>query len=176
MSGRRRMVSVIGPSDVGPDDHRYGIAYLIGKLLVDNGFRVMTGGLSGIMEAALKGARESASYREGDTIGVIPSLDPDDANPYCDIVIPTGLGIGRNLIVSSADGIIAVGGGSGTLSEIALSWQKGRPIAALDVPGWSGELADRALDDRRNGYVMGGASSPEEAVAHIMSHLDEGQC
>lgn len=126
----------------------YEAAREVGKRLVDHGFRVASGGLGGVMEAAFRGAHESPKYRDGDTVAILPRLDASRANPYADIAIATDLGHLRNSIVASADAVIAVGGGAGTLCEIALAWMHGRLVVALQLPGWSGELAGRRLDDK----------------------------
>ena len=72
-------------------------------------------------------------------IGVLPGLIAADANPFVDVVVPTGMNYARNtILVAMADVVVAVGGGSGTLSEIALAWQHGKPIVTLDLgEGWS---------------------------------------
>jgi uncharacterized protein (TIGR00725 family) len=83
------------------------------------------------MEHAARGARAAG----GLTIGLLPGNDPREANPYIDVAIATGLGHGRNaVLVLSADGVVAVGGGLGTLSEIALALRSGRP--AVGVQTW----------------------------------------
>jgi hypothetical protein len=168
---RRKVIAVIGSGRSVEEDIEYNIAMDIGRLLVDNGFRVLTGGLGGVMEAALKGARNSAKYREGDTIAIIPTMNASDSNQFADIVIPTGIGIGRNIIVTNSDGVIAIGGGSGTLSEIAFAWQKRRPIVALEVPGWSGELAGRSIDDKGSEIPIQGVEGAEQAVSAIKGLL-----
>ncbi|MGA1793823.1 MAG: TIGR00725 family protein [Thermoplasmatota archaeon] len=173
---KRPMVAVIGSGDTRPGDRSYTSAEEIGRSLVDNGFRVLTGGLRGIMEAASKGAHLSEGYIDGSVIGILPGQDPALANEYVDIAIPTGLGIARNTIITNADAIIAVGGGSGTLSEMAFAWQKGKLIIALDVPGWSGELGGRKLDERNRHpnvpddrvYMAGSA---REAVGILLDKL-----
>jgi uncharacterized protein (TIGR00725 family) len=138
----------------------------LGRAVVDAGFRLVSGGLGGVMEAASQGARSAAAYREGDIVAILPSYQGDSANAFADIVIPTGLGIARNvLVVASADVVIAVGGGSGTLSEIAIAWQLGKPIVALGAgAGWPAELGGRAIDDRRDDLIVA-ATSVAEAVA-----------
>lgn len=171
MAGRRAVVAVIGRGDISEDDPIYGEAFEAGRELVNFGFRVMTGGLGGVMEAALKGARTSEKYREGDTIGIIPGNDPLEANEYADIVIPTGLGIARNMIVTNSDAVIAFGGGSGTLSEMAFAWQKKKTIVAVDVGGWSSKLAGTPIDDRRPGDIVVKASSGKEAAAIIFDSM-----
>lgn len=152
-------------------------AECVGRGLVDAGLRVATGGLGGVMEAASRGARSSSRWNDGAVIGVLPGLVAADANPFVDIVIPTGMNYGRNtILVAMADVVIAVGGGAGTLSEIALAWQHGKPIVALDLgEGWSGRLAGEALDRRRSDTVHR-ASTAREAIALAVSlSLDGGE-
>jgi len=163
MNGRRKIIAVIGSGSITENSPGYQYALKVGEGIIDQGFRVMTGGLGGVMEAAMRGARSSSNYIEGDTIGVIPGSEMDDSSEYADIVIPSGLGIGRNMIVTNADAVIAIGGGSGTLSEIAFSWQKGRPIIALDIEGWGRKLAGSRLDGRRDDIIHK-ATTPSEAL------------
>jgi uncharacterized protein (TIGR00725 family) len=83
------------------------------------------------MEHAARGAKGAG----GITVGLLPGDEPSTANPYIDVAIATGLGQARNaVLVLSADGVIAVGGGLGTLSEIALALQRGRP--AIGIRTW----------------------------------------
>ena len=145
---RRSVVAVIGNAHVEMDSEAWILARDTGRALVDQGFRVAGGGLGGVMEASFQGARSSCRYREGDTIAILPGFDPSAANIYADIIIPTGLDIGRNLLVANQDGVIAVGGGSGTLCELAYAWQLRRPLVALDTEGWSGKLKGCSLDER----------------------------
>jgi len=162
-SDRRHVAAVIGATS--PSDRILHAAEALGCGLVDAGFRVATGGLGGVMTAASRGARSSASWTEGLVVGVLPGLIAAEANPFVDLVVPTGLNYARNVVlVAMADVVIAVGGGAGTLSEIALAWQHGRPIIAIDLDeGWSARLAGERLDHRREDVVEH-ASSAEEAV------------
>jgi len=117
--------------------------------LVDNGYRIQSGGLCGVMEAAFEGARSSEKYKEGDTVAIIPSFDRTRHNDYADIVISTGLDMMRNAIVANADAVVAIGGGAGTLSEIAFAWPMLRLIMAYDcVDGWSSKVAGTRMDER----------------------------
>jgi uncharacterized protein (TIGR00725 family) len=173
---RKRTVSVIGEGNISSDDPRFKMAERIGYLLIENGYRLMTGGLGGVMEAASKGARENPRHNDGDIIGILPGLEPEDANDHVDIVIPTGLGIARNHLVTNSDAVIAVGGGAGTLSEMAFAWQKGKLIIALKVKGWSGDLAGKRIDEKgaRSGggsEVVNEADSPEEALLILLKFL-----
>lgn len=175
MSSRRRLcVTVIGASTASP--RLLAAAEAIGRGVVDAGYRLVTGGRGGVMEAASRGARSSAAWQEGRVLGLLPTLDPAAANPFVDVVVPTGLGIGRNLlVVATGDVVVAVGGGSGTLSEIAFAWQLGKPIVALDLgDGWSAELAGRSLDSRRSDTVLR-ATSEAHAIELIEEALAGGR-
>ena len=91
---------------------------------------LVCGGLGGAMEAACRGAKQAG----GTTVGILPGSDRAAANEFVDVVLPTGLGEGRNaLVVRAADALIAVGGGYGTLSEIALALRAGKPVVGLDT-------------------------------------------
>ncbi len=166
------MIGVIGPSEALCTQDVYDFARSLGRMIVDMGYFVVCGGLGGIMEAACQGAHDSEKYATGKSIGIIPSSDKAQANQYCDIVIPTGIGFARNVIVAnSADIVVALGGGSGTLSEIAFAWQMYRPIICYDgFGGWSSELADRKLDIRRDKPIIR-ASSLEEIKSRIIEIL-----
>jgi uncharacterized protein (TIGR00725 family) len=99
---------------------------------VDAGFRIVCGGLGGAMEAVCRGATSSVKYSQGATIGVLPGCDPSVANPFVDIVIPSCDDRKRNFtLVNMADIIICVGGGAGTLSEVAFAWSLKKLIIAI---------------------------------------------
>ena len=104
---RRKIVSVIGNHSVEEGGIRDRLAFEVGKALIDNGYRVQTGGLEGVMRSVMAGARSSKNYREGDTIAIIPSFDSETANEYADIVIPTGLDMIRNAIVAKLASVSA---------------------------------------------------------------------
>ena len=150
MKERRKIVAVIGNKKIEKDGVRYQLAYELGKALVDNGYRVQTGGLQGVMAAVMEGARASKHYKEGDTIALVPSFDSETANEYADIVIPTGLDMLRNALVANAYAVIGIGGGAGTLCEYAFAWSLKRLIIAFENSGgWSEKLANvRIADDR----------------------------
>lgn len=166
---RRPLVAVVGDARATVRSRPYRLARQLGRQLVDQGFRVLTGGLGGVMEAASRGAREASEYRSGDTVGLLPGLDPEEANPHVDIVIATGLGDFRNGLVANADAVIAVGGGAGTLSEIALAWTRRRLIVAVRSEGWAEKLMGLRLDGRPRKVEIEDdrvfeAETPEEAV------------
>jgi len=108
-------------------------AYATGALIARHGGILVCGGLGGVMEAACRGAREHG----GLTVGIVSGTD--DGNPYLDIVIRTGLGHARNVLVAqSGDVMIAIGGSHGTLSEIAIALKTGCPVfglASWDIDG-----------------------------------------
>ena len=173
---RRLLVAVIGDARVEPGGTKDLLAEEVGRLLVDTGFRVLTGGLGGVMEAACRGARSSSRYQSGDTVAVLPGHDPADANLFVDVVIPSGLDHVRNSIVAHADAVIAIGGGAGTMSEICLAWIYKRLIVALRVEGWSGKIADQRVDERvrypneQDDRVFG-ATSAADAVRTVVDRV-----
>jgi hypothetical protein len=171
-SARRPVAAVIGHGS--PPAFLLDAARSIGRGLAEAGFRVATGGLGGVMEAASRGAREAPGACDGCVLGVLPGLDAAAANPHVDIAIPTGLSHARNVVLTAlADVVVAVGGGAGTLSEIALAWQHGKPVVALDLgQGWSARLAGVALDERRDDVVHRAASA--EAAVATASRLVKG--
>ena len=145
---RRPLIAVIGDASVPEDSPSGDLAFQLGRSLVDAGFRVLTGGLGGVMEAACLGARNSDNYQNGDTVGVLPGFSADNANRGVDIAIPTGLEFARNSVVALSEAVVAVGGGAGTLSEICHAWIHKRLIVALGAEGWAGRLAGQRLDRR----------------------------
>ena len=121
-----KIVGVIGSTRAEPEVLR--LAEEVGSEIAKRGAAVVCGGLTGVMEAVCRGARSSG----GLTIGIIPSDNKNDANPYVQIPIVTGMGMGRNvMLVKSADVLIAVGGEFGTLSEIAHALNIGKTVVAL---------------------------------------------
>jgi len=123
-------IAVIGGSSASPEEEARAEA--IGVALGQAGATVVSGGLSGVMAAACRGAKSAGAL----TIGILPGDDRAAANPWIDIAIPTGLGEARNaLVVRTADAIVAVGGEYGTLSEIALALRAGKPVVGLGTWG-----------------------------------------
>ncbi len=130
---RKKVVSVIGGHSCKKEVEQ--IAQELGKKLAKVADILVSGGLSGTMKAVCSGFKAGG----GVTIGIIPSYDKKDANEFVDIVIPTGLGLARNvLVVQAGDIVVALPGEYGTLSEIAYCLQFGKPIISLgswDMPG-----------------------------------------
>ena len=113
---------------IGSGDEPTVAAAEVGRLLAERGAVLVCGGRGGAMEAACRGAKEAG----GLTVGILPGSDRSEANPFVDVVVPTGLGEARNaLVVGAADVVIAVGGGYGTLSEVALALKAGKRVIGL---------------------------------------------
>ncbi len=146
---RRKIIAIAGDARIAENSDKYKIAFEVGKALVDNGYRIQTGGLGGVMSAACQGAKSSLKYKEGDIIALVPSFDINEVNEFADIVIPTGLDVMRNALVANASAVVAIGGGAGTLSEMAFAWTFGRLIIGIsNVDGWSSKLAGLKIDSR----------------------------
>ena len=144
-------MAVVGPgdSDVGAED----TAERVGRELARRGAVLVCGGLGGVMEAACRGARDAG----GTTVGILPGTDRRSANRFVEVAVPTGMGEARNaLVVRAADAVVAVAGGYGTLSEIALALKAGKPVIGLG--SWEIE-----------GVVRAG--EPEDAVARTLERL-----
>lgn len=121
-------VSVIGGSTVSTDE--YERARKLGELLAESGQEVVCGGLGGVMEGVCRGARDAG----GHTIGILPGEDRSAANEFVETPIATGMGNARNaLVVLNGDAVVAIDGSTGTLSEIGLALDYGRPVAGLDT-------------------------------------------
>jgi uncharacterized protein (TIGR00725 family) len=126
-------IGVIGGSS--PDKESRQDAFRVGRLIAEKGAILVCGGLSGVMEAACRGAKEAGGF----TMGILPGNSLDDANIYVDIPVATGLGYGRNsLVAMNSDVIIAIDGQYGTLSEIAYGCIYGKKVIGMgtwDVEG-----------------------------------------
>jgi uncharacterized protein (TIGR00725 family) len=151
------IVAVIGDGFCSTETAR--LAEEVGRQLAQKDGTVICGGLGGVMEAACRGAKSAG----GLTIGVLPSRDRRDANPYVDIPIVTGMREARNIIVvSSAQSVIAVSGGYGTLSEIAHALKLGIPVVGLGT--W--QLSKDGWDQQRDIVV---ATDPADAVQKALT-------
>ena len=130
-------IAVVGERDAS--EVRRQDAEHVGREIALRGAVLICGGMGGVMEAASRGCREAG----GTVVGIIPTDDPDDANPYVTVPIVTGMGEGRNIIVvRSAHAVIAIGGSYGTLSEIALALRLKIPVIGLHTWIFSREQPD----------------------------------
>jgi len=165
---KKFQILVIGNNDNGCTPELEKIAYETGIEIAKSNSILITGGLGGVMKAASKGAKESG----GLTVGIIPQNDMSEANEFCDVVIPSGIGLMRDFLNAlSADGVIAIGGGSGTLSEICAAYMYSKPIVVLkNSGGTSTKFADQYLDHRKNVKIVG-VETPKEAVELIFKEI-----
>jgi uncharacterized protein (TIGR00725 family) len=123
----RRYVAVCGATEA--TESQLIAAKEVGRLLAEAGAIVINGGLGGVSSAASEGA----SAAGGVVVGLLPEGHRAGANQYLTVALPTGMGQARNvLIVTAAQSVIAIGGGWGTLSEIAIAKRLGRPVVTLD--------------------------------------------
>jgi hypothetical protein len=136
MINKKRFIAVIGGNQCSPQEAQ--LAEEVGRELARRGAILVCGGLSGVMEAACKGA----SSEGGITIGILPGDSRQAANRYVQIPIVTGLGYARNLaVVKSAQAVIAIDGSYGTLSEISHALQSGIPVIGINT--WSLSINDQ---------------------------------
>ena len=165
---KKLQILIIGNNDNGCTPELENIAYQTGAEVAKSNSILITGGLGGVMKAASKGAKDSG----GITVGIIPQNDKSEANEFCDIVIPSGIGLMRDFLNAlSADGVIAIGGGSGTLSEICAAYMYSKPIVVLkNSGGTSSKFSDQYLDHRKNVKIIG-VETPKDAVELIFEKI-----
>jgi len=144
------LIGVVGAGDC--DERTAARAEAVGAALARAGCVVVTGGLGGVMQAASRGAREAG----GRVVGILPGDDVAAANAWVEIPIATGLGEARNaLIAATAQALVAIGGGYGTLSEIALARRRGKRVVSLG--SWEVDASVERV------------STPEQAVARVLA-------
>src|SRR3712207_3340897 len=149
-------IAVCGTSQ--PDATLFAQAEEVGLRLARSRAVVLCGGLGGVMEAVCRGARQAG----GLTIGLLPSKDAQTANPYVLLPIATGMHEARNVVlINSAEAVIAIGGGWGTLSEIALArradlavyglhtWEPSGAVPLVEAVASPEEAVERGLDAAR---------------------------
>jgi uncharacterized protein (TIGR00725 family) len=93
---RKLVIAITGRKESSP---RYTLelakaAMAAGRIAAEMGLTVLTGGLSGVMERAAEGAKIAS----GETIGILPSNQHNDGNRFLDLVLPSGIGIARNVL------------------------------------------------------------------------------
>lgn len=159
MRVRKPLIGVIG-SSVGAPAQRE-LARAVGKRIAERGAILVCGGMTGVMESAARGAQEAG----GLTLGILPGSNATESPPneFIEIALFTGLREARNyLIASVCDGLIAIGGGYGTLSEIALALRLGKPLVLLH--SWQFQIEGEMLS-------VPTAQTADEAVERLWAML-----
>jgi uncharacterized protein (TIGR00725 family) len=152
---------VIGAGE--PDEHLESLAHEVGRLLAQAGCTVVCGGLGGVMQAVCRGAKSGG----GLTVGILPGPSRSDANPYVDVAVATGIGEARNaVVVRTADAVVALGGGFGTLSEIGLALRAGKTVVGIDT--WQAAAGGRTAP-------VVAAAGPAEAVRLVLATRSTGE-
>ena len=162
---KKRQILVIGHNTNGCTPEHEKVAYDVGSEIAKSDSVLITGGLGGVMTAAAHVAKDA----NGLTVGIIPQADASEANEFCDIVIPTGMGLTRDFLNAlTADGVIIVGGGSGTLSETCAAYMNKKPMVAIrNLNGPVSQYIDGFIDHRENVKIEG-ADNAQEAVKKIL--------
>ena len=162
---RKLQISVLGSSKVICTKKAYTYAEQAGKGLAKHGCTVLTGGGLGVMEAALKGAKEAG----GETLAIVPWEDKSHVNDYADYVVATGIGWSRNSInLNSCDGAIVVGGGAGTLNEVTYAYMQSKPIVCITPSGGMAKEISNTYFDIRKTEKIYGADNAKEAVELLL--------
>lgn len=149
---RKIQIAVVGYNKDKCTEQARILAYEVGKEVARAGAVLVCGGLGGVMESACKGSKENNGF----TIGIIPQDEFSFANAFCDVVICTGIGFARDfMIASSADGIIAIGGGVGTLIEMAAGYMIKKSIVVIAGSGGVADTyAGKYLDERNRVPIL----------------------
>ncbi len=139
-----KQIAIIGSAEKVSEEVEQ-MAEELGRGIARSGAVLISGGRNGVMEASCRGAKKE----NGLVVGILPKTSKQ-ANQFVDICIVTGMGDARNVLnVNSADAIISVCGGAGTLSEIALALKAGKKIVSLRLSGGvSTMLAGKTIDGR----------------------------
>jgi uncharacterized protein (TIGR00725 family) len=171
---RRLQIGVIGSA--GKEEYKRGggssytvlkIAREIGSLLAQKDIVLVTGGKGGVMEAAAKGAKEA----NGLTIGIVKGTQRFVSNKYIDIEVISGMageGLDELLLVQMCDALIVLGGGAGTLQELAIAYRNRKPIVVLrNSGGWADKLAGEFLDQRET-IKIDVVETLEQAISKVV--------
>ncbi|MDO8429513.1 MAG: TIGR00725 family protein [Candidatus Daviesbacteria bacterium] len=175
MNKRKFQIAVIGSAGkeeylkIKPKSKLYRFAEEIGELIAKKGSILVCGGKGGIMDRACKGAKKF----KGITVGVVSGKERGTANKYVDVEIVSGMvnSSEEALIITMADAVIILGGGSGTLEEIALSYRNNKPMVAITgFGGWGDKLANTYLDERERILILSARTS-NEAIDIVFNKL-----
>jgi len=176
---RPYLIAVIGKSNKDPGDppspEALTAAELVGANIAGTGAILITGGLSGVMEAASRGAKRA----NGLVIGMLPGLKKDDANKYVDVALTTGMGWMRNtLVVRAADAVIMISGGIGTLNELTIAYQDKPTVILEGTGGWSDRIREIAYKGKHLEEAgvaeLHFAKTPGEAVEVALKLAGQG--
>jgi uncharacterized protein (TIGR00725 family) len=176
---RPYVIAIIGKSARDPNDPvpapALAAAEEVGRLLAKRGAVVVSGGLSGVMEAVSRGAKSA----KGLVIGILPGFDKRDANQYVDVALTTGMGFMRNtLVVRAADAVIMISGGIGTLNELTVAYEDKPTVILEGTGGWSDRIREIAYDGKHleEGHrsELHFAKTPAEAVDLALSLARSG--
>lgn len=144
---KSKRVGIIGGNH--PSITHLKTAARMGELIARNGYILVNGGMKGVMEASARGAKSAS----GLVMAILPGKQREEANPFVDVAIPTGLGYQRNaLVVLNSDILVAIDGSYGTLSEIAYAQIYGKTVYGLDTWNIRGVIS---------------LSNPEETIKRI---------
>ena len=165
---RKPQIAVIGYNKDRSTDQSRNIAFVVGVEVARSGSVLICGGLGGVMESACMGAKEY----NGVTVGIIPQEEFSFANEFCDIVICTGIGFARDFIVAtSCDGIIAIGGGVGTLIELGVGYMIKKIMVAVSGSGGIAEMYGGKFLDERNMVPIIVAKDAYSAVQIVLNNI-----
>ena len=165
---RKIQIGIMGSAaDLNYSKEAENFAKELGKLIAESG-NILVYGAEKEYSSLSTNAAISASQNGGITVGITGGKDKKtwgDFRPT--VIVPCGLEIGGGrefTLILSCDVIIAIGGGSGTLTEIAIAYQANIPIITVEnFDGWAKTLSNQYLDDR-NRLKCIGVSTPKEAL------------
>jgi uncharacterized protein (TIGR00725 family) len=146
---QKPLISIIGDSRATYGSDNYEMAYWLGYALVSKGYRFIVGGSGGIAEAASRGACIAHGYSDGDVINIFPGYHPCDPGHFRGGCMSFSNDLYGDVIVTHSDAVVAIAGGSGTLTQLAHAWGLNKLIIAYQVKGWSGRVANRPMDARK---------------------------
>jgi uncharacterized protein (TIGR00725 family) len=175
---KKLQIAVIGSAGIddyrgegGANERMLNLAFLLGEELANKDCIVITGGKDGIMESASSGAKKSG----GITVGVIKGRNRFTSNKYVDIEVLTGMeadGMDELNIILMSDGVISVGGGAGTLQELALAYRNNKPIVVIeDSEGWSEKIQGLEYLDERKIVKIKKTSDAKRAVSLLLKDI-----
>lgn len=159
---RRRQVCVLGSAE--PGSAAYALAGEAGRLMAGLGITVV----SGCGSPATRHAAECAVAAGGQVLSIIPEGEMPPPDWPATVVVPSGVGDARNLLMALAgDACLVIGGRAGTISEVCLAWLHKRPLLPLTgCGGWSDQLEQNPPDERKNSPIL-----PWGSVAELEARL-----